>query len=99
MKRFLRRIGAIRSTIMAAGIVAAAVGVQVVRADEHMPGFPPHICVGCCDVLSGGGVKCTGTFECQVLPGDYPTCACIYVYNSQGQLVNLLPACVYGLPQ
>lgn len=82
---------------MAAGIVAAAVGVQVVRADEHMPGFAPHPCMSCCAWMSNGEYLCTGGYECQVPSlGNYPTCACGVLVNSQGQVVGVAGLCLYN---
>lgn len=99
MKRFLRRIGAIRSTIMAAGIVAAAVGVQVVRADEHMPGFPPTICVPCCKVTYTGSFVCTPAYECQSSLYRPSSCGCIPIVDSQGRIIGALGICIDEVPQ
>lgn len=101
MKRFLRRIGAVRSTIVAAGIVAAAVGLQVVRADEHMPGgFFNAQCVRCCHMAYTGENVCIPAYECEGSMWDYPKCYCKPIFDSQGRVIGAEAGCIYGsVPQ
>lgn len=98
MKRFLRRIGAVRSTIVAAGIVvASAVGVQVVRADEHMPGgFFNANCLACCQTTYWGEYLCTEPYECEGSMWNVPTCKCGAVVDSQGRIIGAAGLCIYG---
>jgi len=101
MKGLLRRIGAVRSTLVAAGVVAAAVGVQVSRADEHMPGgFFNANCLACCSTTYWGPRLCTDPYECEGSMSNVPRCACGDVLDDQGRIIGAAGLCVYGsVPQ